>query len=261
MTLFLGTSGWQYRHWRRGVFYTEGLPARGELAWYATQFATVEVNATFYFLPEAKTFRAWRANSPPGFVFALKMNRFLTHIRRLQQPREVVRRFLARAELLEEKLGPVLLQLPPYLKRDDANLTAALAAFPREVRVAVEPPHDTWFTGEVLALLRAHGAALCLADRRSRWITPVARTADWAYVRFHHGAGEHGCYGDTALTARAHTIAETWSPRADVYAYFNTDGHGCAPRDARRFCRFAGELGLRAHVLPEQAARGVRFSR
>jgi uncharacterized protein YecE (DUF72 family) len=141
----------------------------------------------------------------------------------------------------------VLVQLPPYLRRDDQNLAATLAAFPADVRVAVEPRHDTWFTGDVLALLREHRAALCLADRGSRWLTPVARTADWAYVRFHHGAGEHGCYGDTALTARAHAVVETFGTRADVFAYFNNDGHGCAPRDARRFGRFAAALGQRAH--------------
>jgi uncharacterized protein YecE (DUF72 family) len=179
MPVLVGTSGWQYRDWR-GRFYPERLAQAKWLEHYAERFATVESNNAFYRLPEPHTFAAWAARTPGDFVMAVKVSRFLTHVRRLRDPEEPVRRFVEHAGHLGTKLGPVLLQLPPSLKADLAVLGDALERFPSGVRVAVEPRHESWFSDQTRALLGERGAALCLADSPHR-TTPVWRTADWGY--------------------------------------------------------------------------------
>ena len=139
--VFVGTSGWQYPHWRR-LFYPEKVPQHTWLEYYSRRFQTVEVNNTFYNLPEAEVFAEWKRQTPPDFVFALKMSRFLTHLKRLRDPEDPVRRFMTRARRLGRKRGPILVQLPPSLKADPGRLDAALAAFPRSARVAVEFRHE-----------------------------------------------------------------------------------------------------------------------
>ncbi|MGP2437440.1 DUF72 domain-containing protein [Streptomyces sp. JW3] len=250
MTLFVGTSGWQYRDWR-GVLYPAGLPVRRWLEEYAAGFASVEVNNAFYRLPARETFEAWRDRVPADFVVAVKASRFLTHVKRLREPAEPVHRLMSRAAGLGDRLGPVLLQLPPTLRADPALLNACLARFPAGTRVAVEPRHASWWTPEVRAVLRARGAALCWADVRSRPATPLWRTADWGYVRFHQGrARAWPRYGRRALATWAHRIAETWPPDADVYAYFNNDPHAAAVHDAVTFARLARTAGLRVTRVP-----------
>ena len=165
--IVVGTSGWQYADWR-GRLYPDGLPQRLWLERYGATFATVEVNNAFYRLPERGTFEQWRTRTPDDFVVAVKMSRYLTHIKRLRDPAEPVARFLDRAAGLGPKLGPVLLQLPPNLAVDVAALDAVLGRFPDEVRVAVEPRHASWWTEDVRKVLLAHGAALCWADRLGR---------------------------------------------------------------------------------------------
>ncbi|MGH2816205.1 MAG: DUF72 domain-containing protein, partial [Actinomycetota bacterium] len=162
MPVLVGTSGWQYRDWR-GRLYPDGLAQARWLEHYAERFATVESNNAFYRLPEPGTFAAWAERTPPGFVMAVKASRFLTHTRRLRDPEEPVGRLMDHARHLGPKLGPVLLQLPPTLKADPPALERTLRAFPADVRVAVEPRHDSWWTDEIRDLLSAHGAALCLA--------------------------------------------------------------------------------------------------
>src|SRR5258706_4914532 len=184
--MLIGPSGWQYKDWR-GRFYPRDLPQRLWLEHYAAAFATVEVNNAFYGLPERWTFEAWRDRTPDDFTIAVKASRFLTHVKRLREPREPVERLLSRAEGLGRKLGPILLQLPPSLRVDPAALEETLAAFPRGIRVAVEPRHESWWTGEVRQILEAHNAALCWADRLGRPLTPLWRTADWGYLRLHEG--------------------------------------------------------------------------
>jgi uncharacterized protein YecE (DUF72 family) len=249
--LYLGTSGWQYRHWR-GRFYPLKLPQRAWLDYYAQRFATVEINNTFYRLPPRETFESWAKRFPPDFVIAAKASRYLTHIRRLRDPEEPVHRLLEHAQPLGACLGAVLVQLPPNLTVEVDRLDATLTAFPLTVRVAVEPRHPTWFVDEVRAVLERHNAALCLADRGSRMITPAWRTADWAYVRLHFGRAQPwGCYGRAALERWADRIGELWTADDDVFVYFNNDMEGCAVRDAVVFARIAAARGLHPTRTPD----------
>jgi uncharacterized protein YecE (DUF72 family) len=248
MTVRVGTSGWQYADWR-DVLYPKGVPQRRWLEHYAGQFPTVENNGAFYRLPRPQTFTDWRERTPDGFVMAVKASRYLTHIRRLRDPAEPVGRLLAGLAGLGDRLGPVLLQLPPNLPADLASLDDCLAEFARQapqagtgpVRVAVEFRHDSWWTAETEKLLAQHEAALCWADRRGRPQAPLWRTADWGYLRFHEGAAQPWPrYGRQALQAWADRIARAWPEQADVFAYFNNDQHGAAVLDARAFTRLAG---------------------
>ncbi|MFI8516321.1 DUF72 domain-containing protein [Streptomyces sp. NPDC085481] len=249
MPVFIGTSGWQYRDWR-GVLYPEGVPQRLWLEEYAGRFAAVENNNAFYRLPERATFAEWRERTPEGFVMAVKASRYLTHIRRLHDPQEPVARLMDRAAGLGDRLGPVLLQLPPTLRADDALLDAVLGCFPAGVRVAVEPRHESWWTDRTAGVLADRGAALCWADRGSRPVTPLWRTADWGYLRLHEGrALPHPQYGRQALATWADRLAETWRDQADVYVFLNNDAGGAAVRNAETFIRVVEALG-RSSVAP-----------
>jgi len=249
MTLYVGTSGWQYRDWK-DIFY-EGTPQKRWLEHYSQSFATVESNNAFYMLPKPETFKSWTERTPDDFVMAVKANRYLTHIRRLRDPEEPVARFLENATKLGSKLGPVLLQLPPNLKIDIENLDATLSAFGQTVLVAVEFRHDTWWNAEVRSVLEKHGAALCLTDRGSKPTSPLWRTVAWSYLRFHWGTGApHSCYGRSALAHWVDRLAGSWGPDEDVYVYFNNDPHGCALRDARVFARLAERKGLEPTRVP-----------
>jgi uncharacterized protein YecE (DUF72 family) len=256
MALLVGTSGWQYRDWR-GVLYPEGLAQRDWLAHYGREFATVEVNNAFYRLPERTVFERWRAATPPGFVVAVKVSRYLTHVKRLREPAEPVGRLIARAEGLGARLGPFLLQLPPTLQAEPDRLDACLRAFPAAVRVAVEPRHDSWWTGAVRAVLERRGAALCWADRGGRPRGPLWRTTGWGYVRLHDGtAAPRPSYGRSALGSWLDRIDGEWpgARSGDAYVYFNNDHGGAAVRNARTLIRMAGRRGFR---LPAAEAFGT----
>ncbi|MGV9286903.1 DUF72 domain-containing protein [Streptomyces sp. NPDC003719] len=255
MTLFVGTSGWQYRDWR-AVLYPPGLPVRLWLERYAAGFATVEINNAFYRLPPRETFEAWRERVPPDFVVAVKASRYLTHIKRLREPAEPVERLMTHAAGLGDRLGPVLLQLPPTLRGDPGLLDACLACFPSGTRVAVEPRHESWWTPEVRGVLESRGAALCWADVLARPATPLWRTADWGYVRFHQGrAAAWPHYGRRSLTTWLHRVATTWPADRDVYAYFNNDPNAAAVRDAVAFARLARRQDLPVTRTPETGGR------
>ncbi|GHH18378.1 DUF72 domain-containing protein [Streptomyces lanatus] len=244
MTLFVGTSGWQYRDWR-GVLYPPDVPIRLWLEEYAAQFATVEINNAFYRLPTRENFEAWRDRVPGDFVVAVKASRYLTHIKRLRDPEEPVSRLMSHAEGLGARLGPVLLQLPPTLRADAGLLDACLECFPAATRVAVEPRHDSWWTPRVREVLESRGAALCWADVESRPVTPLWRTTDWGYVRFHVGrAHVWPHYGRQALKTWVERITETWAEDEDVYAYFNNDPRGAAVEDAVTFAKAARSTDL-----------------
>ncbi|MFD0169107.1 DUF72 domain-containing protein [Streptomyces decoyicus] len=250
MTVLVGTSGWQYKDWR-GVLYPPDQPQRLWLEEYARQFATVESNAAFYRLPEEKTFADWRDRTPDGFVMAVKASRYLTHIKRLRDPQEPVGRLMSRAARLGPRLGPVLLQLPPTLHADAGLLDTCLGCFPADARVAVEPRHPSWWTTEIRTVLERRGAALCWADRRSRPVTPLWRTADWGYLRLHGGRAQAGPrYGKQALAGWARRIADTWPDRADVYTYFNNDVGGAAVLDAVQFARAVSAAGRSVSRTP-----------
>jgi len=250
MPILIGTSGWQYRHWR-GTFYPPDVAQREWLEFYAARFATVESNAAFYRLPEKKTFTDWADRTPDDFVWAVKVSRFLTHIKRLRDPAEPVERFVTHARGLGGKLGPALLQLPPQLEADVDLLDDCLAQFPREVRVAVEFRHQSWWTAEVEQVLLRHGAALCWADR-GRPISPLWRTADWGYLRFHQGrASPRPCYGEDALAAWVTRINAALARESELFVYFNNDTRACALRDAIVFAGLAQRAGWEVSRVPE----------
>ena len=245
----MGTSGWQYPHWR-GVFYPARLPQRRWLPYLAERFQTVEVNNTFYNLPEKSVFEQWRAATPRDFVFTLKMSRYLTHLKRLREPAGPVQLFLERAGGLGDKRGPILVQLPPQMRANTGLLDAALAMFEPSIRVAVEFRDDSWFTDDTRAVLERHRAALCLADSPRRR-QPTWRTAEWGFVRFHEGAGTRAPgYERAALRRWIELIAATFTAEKDVYAYFNNDAFGYAIKDAVTFAELAGEAGLSPTRVP-----------
>ena len=249
MTLYVGTSGWQYADWR-GRFYPPGVPQRRWLEYYATRFVTVEVNNAFYRLPERSVFEQWRARTPPGFVVTVKASRYLTHIRRLRDPAEPVVRLMERATGLGDRLGPVLLQLPPTLRAQPALLAECLECIPAGVRVAVEPRHDSWWTDEIRAVLGQHGAALCWADRLGRPVTPLWRTADWGYLRMHEGRAQPWPrYGRRSLRTWAERVTSTWGGGEDSYVYFNNDPGGAAVVDAEAFIAAARTVGAPVAAL------------
>jgi uncharacterized protein YecE (DUF72 family) len=259
MPMVIGTSGWQYRDWR-GVLYPQQVPQRRWLEHYASQYLSVENNNSFYRLPSRELFESWRDRTPDDFVMAVKASRYLTHIRRLRDPAEPVARLLEAARGLGAKLGPVLLQLPPNLKADPGTLDACLKEFRvqaaslrvKNLRVAVEPRHDSWWTEETGQLLKAHDAALCWADRRGRPVTPLWRTATWGYLRLHEGTAQPWPgYGRQALRTWVTRLAGTWPDQADVYVYFNNDPGGAAVRNSAQFARLARQAGRSVTRGPE----------
>lgn len=231
----IGCSGWIYRSWANGVFYPPGCPQRRWLEHYATVFDTVELNTTFYRLPDRDAVAAWVARTPPGFLFTVKSSRYLTHMKRLTDMDRGVQRLWERLQPLTDspKMGPVLWQLPETFRRDDARLASALEHLPPG-RHAFEFRHPGWFDDAVLDLLRTHGVALAIGDRPDRPWQSQALTADFTIVRFHHGArGRRGNYSERELQEWAGRI-DALGRRADVFAYFNNDWEGFAPRNALR---------------------------
>jgi uncharacterized protein YecE (DUF72 family) len=231
----IGCSGWNYAHWRYGVFYPERLPASRWLEFYAERFGTVELNTTFYRLPTRRAVADWVARTPDDFVFAVKVSRYVTHVKRLRDVGEHLPILLDRLEPLlgTPKLGPLLWQLPPTFKRDDERLARALDEIPAGLETALEPRHESWFADDVVRLLAERDVALVVADRPEiRFFQRDESTAGFAYVRFHRGSrGRRGNYSDSELTEWSRRIRR-WSARRDVYAYFNNDWEGFAPANA-----------------------------
>ena len=231
----IGCSGWNYAHWRNGVFYPPRCPARLWLDYYSRFFDTVEVNSTFYRLPRETAAAGWAAQSPDGFVFSVKMSRYLTHIKRLTGLDEGIPTFMERIRPLAAagKLGPILWQLPGTFKRDDERLAQALDKLPPG-RHCFEFRHESWFVDEISDLLRSHGVALVIGDDPRRPFQTLERTADFAFVRFHagHELGT-GDYSERELRRWAGRVRE-WAEDGDVLAYFNNDWEGYAIRNALR---------------------------
>ena len=230
----VGLSGWNYAHWRDGVFYPSRLPASRWLEFYAERFDTVEVNATFYRLPRVDAVARWAEQTPAGFLFAVKASRYLTHVKRLRDLGPGLERFLERIEPLlgSPKLGPLLWQLPPTFRRDHERLADALARLPRELRHCVEFRDPSWFVEDTYALLREHGVALAIGDLpQVNAFQAHELTADWTFIRFHYGhRGRRGNYSERELEEWAERI-EHWRRRVDVYSYFNNDWEGLAVRN------------------------------
>ncbi len=228
----VGCSGWLYKDWR-GTFYPATLPTRAWLAYYATKFDTVELNGTFYRLPEAAKFSAWRTNVPAGFLFAMKASRFLTHMKRLREPDEPLARLFDRARPLGRSLGPVLYQLPPAWARDRDRLATFLRALPRRRQHVIEFRDPRWYTPDVFALLEQHRVSLCLHDMEG---SATARhiVGPLAYVRFHGVPKYAGRYRTPVLEDWADWMTGQLAAGRPVFAYFNNTIAGQATRDAAR---------------------------
>jgi uncharacterized protein YecE (DUF72 family) len=249
----IGTSGWHYKQWI-GDFYPARFPPAKMLPWYAREFHTVEINNSFYRLPEEKTFRDWAGAVPPGFLFAVKASRFLTHIKRLKNPEDPLKLFFSRARHLGPHLGPILFQLPPKWKSDLGRLREFLELLPREHAHAIEFRDDTWYKQEVYELLQQHNVALCGHDWHSApWAHEL--TANFAYLRFHGTSGRyHGNYPDYLLQDWA-TKIKSWAARLnEIYVYFNNDVEGHAIRNARTL---RAELAKFSDTIVEPAEQQV----
>lgn len=224
----VGTSGWVYDDWP-GRFYPHELPREQWFTHYAREFDTVEVNNSFYRLPQARTFAAWAQQAPPGFTFAVKFSRFGSHLKRLRDPEGTVGLFLARAEQLGDRFGPILVQLPPRWGVNAERLDDFLRVAAGRHRWAVEFRDESWLCDPVYRVLERHGAALVIHDLIRRH--PRVITTDWTYLRF-HGIDYGGNYSSRALRTAAQRVQEWRSSGLDVFAYFNNDKLACGVRDA-----------------------------
>ncbi|MGW8271911.1 MAG: DUF72 domain-containing protein [Thermodesulfovibrionales bacterium] len=232
----VGCSGFNYPHWR-GPFYPGDLPQNKWLAFYCSQFNTVELNVTFYRLPPTLTFERWHDETPDDFVFAIKGSRFISHVKRLREPEESLDLFFDHALCLGEKLEVVLWQLPPSFGIDLDRLerfVSLLSLFP--VRSALEFRHGSWITREVFDMCNTHGICLCMADW-PEFIADLPATSDFAYIRRHGAGGYDQLYSAQFLRRDAQTIKECLKSGRDAYVYFNNDAFGYAPRNARQLVR------------------------
>jgi uncharacterized protein YecE (DUF72 family) len=233
-TLRIGTSGYQYNHWRN-IFYPPHLPTSQWFEHYAQHFDTVEINNTFYRLPQPKTFDDWRRRAPQNFIYALKFSRYGTHLKHLKDPQGPIDLFLSRAKRLQQTLGPILVHLPPHWHVDPPRLANFLHHLPTTQRWAVELRDPSWLCDPVYNLLREHRVALCIHDLLEHH--PFLPTADFLYLRF-HGSRDDGNYSPQALSASAKRIAHHLNDGLDVYAYFNNDAQGYALTNARALLRY-----------------------
>jgi uncharacterized protein YecE (DUF72 family) len=239
----IGCSGWNYKTWR-GHFYAPRIPPSQWLATYARVFDTVEINGTFYRLPEASTFSAWRAQTPRNFLMAVKASRYLTHLKRLKDPAEPVARLLERAQMLGPRLGPILYQLPGNFHRDLVRLETFLRALPaalpvgsrgrrRRLQHVMEFRHPSWYEADTFGLLERYAVSLCLHDKRGAEIDAPS-VGPIVYLRFHGTSGHYaGSYGRAALQAWARRLARWAREERPVYAYFNNDPNAVATDNAR----------------------------
>src|SRR5579883_444581 len=227
----IGTSGWHYKHWC-GPFYELKTPASRMLAHYIRHFDTVEINNSFYRLPSTETFASWREATPPGFCFAVKASRFMTHMKKLKDPQNALDNFLPRAEALGEKLGPILFQLPPHWPVNLERLEEFLSALPKHHRYAFEFREPSWHTTAVYEILHKCNAAFCVFELAGRH-TPIEITADWTYIRLHGPEGPYqGIYAHAQLEQWAERIAN-WSRQIKaIYVYFDNDQAAYAAQNA-----------------------------
>ena len=229
----VGTSGWSYRHWRKR-FYPEALRGRDWLSYYARRFHAVEVNATFYRLPEVATLRKWCDAVPEDFRFAVKASRYITHMKKLKDPEQTVPPFLDRVTVLGRRLGPLLFQLPPRWQVDCARLDAFISGLPNGYRYVFELRDVSWHIPEVYAVLERHSAALCVFQLGELQIDPRL-TTELAYVRLH---GPHaayaGSYRDADLSRWACTLRSWRSKVTAAYCFFDNDQDPNAANDASR---------------------------
>ncbi|MFO7772957.1 MAG: DUF72 domain-containing protein [Dehalococcoidia bacterium] len=235
----IGTSGWHYQHWK-GPFYPEGLPDGSLLDHYLKHFTTAEINNTFYQLPKRQTFVHWRDSVPDGFLFSLKASRYITHMKKLKDPDEPISTLIGRIEVLGDKLGPILFQLPPRWKVNIDRLSSFLRALPEGYRYAFEFRDESWFGHETEETLRKRGAAFCIYDFEGRE-SPRSVTADFVYVRLHGPGGAYqGNYDEQTLMDWANAFLSWAAEGKEVLCYFDNDEKGYAPQNALRLKELTG---------------------
>lgn len=237
----IGCSGWVYKHWR-GLLYPEGLAQKRWFERYAEVFDTVEINASFYRVPLESTFEGWRERAPPGFRYAVKVNRFITHMKKLLECAEETDRFIELARRLGPALGPLLYQLPPSLHKDLGRLDAFLGRLPTDLEQVVEFRHKSWYDEEVLALLDRHNVGFVVHDLRGL-VSPRWASGRTAYIRFHGTSGRYwGRYSDEELRSWADWLAGQARSGKSCWCYFNNDIHGHALDDAQTLKSMVREL-------------------
>jgi uncharacterized protein YecE (DUF72 family) len=244
---YIGCSGWHYEHWR-GLYYPQELPRSKWLSFYAQQFDTVELNNSFYRVPSEKAFTTWRESTPDDFIIAVKVSRFITHIKRLRNLGSAVEDFLSRAGLLKEKLGPLLYQLPPSMKRNDELLRSFLSSLPTKYQHVIEFRHESWIDEAVFDILRRHNVGLCVFDMPG-FTCPLVATSDFAYVRFHGSEGLYSsCYSDEQLADWATRIARLGRGVKASYIYFNNDALAFAVENAMTLANLLQSLGSKSQT-------------
>lgn len=232
MNLYVGTSGYSYKEWK-GSFYPEDLPEKQMLHFYGERFRTVEINNTFYRMPKAPMLEAWSAEVPAEFKFVLKAPQQITHIKRLKDAGDSLTYLLKVASTLKEQLGPLLFQLPPYLKKDAARLSGFLKLLPPERPAAFEFRHQSWFDDEIFGLLREHHVVLCIAEAENDLEIPFVSTADWGYLRLRRPD-----YGDKELKEWGERVrGQNWR---EAFIFFKHEEEGKGPAMAKRFLELAG---------------------
>lgn len=231
MNLHVGTSGYSYKEWK-GSFYPEKIPAKEMLHFYSERLSTVEINATFYRLPQKSTLENWKEQVPKTFRFSLKAPQRITHFKRLNEVGDDARYFLDVAATLEEQLGVVLFQLPPNMKKDLPRLETFLNELPSQPRVAFEFRHPTWFDDDVLAVLRARNCALCISDTDDLPVMHIDKTADWGYLRL-----RRVLYSEEHLQEWLKRIRDqNWN---ETFLFFKHEDEGTGPRLAAQFLQLA----------------------
>ncbi len=227
MELHVGTSGYSYKEWK-GNFYPEDLPAKEMLSYYAGRLPAVEINNTFYRLPQPSMIENWRAQVPSSFRFSVKATQRITHIKRLNNAADETKYLLETAALLEERLGVVLFQLPPNMKKDAARLQAFLNLLPAGTRSAFEFRHESWFDDETFNLLRERDCALVVSDTDEKPLTEITSTAGWGYLRLRRTS-----YDENDLAAWLTRVTnQKWK---DAFVFFKHEDEGTGPRLAGQF--------------------------
>jgi len=230
-SIHIGTSGWNYKHWK-GSFYPEDLSSGQWLDFYAKQLHTVEINNTFYRLPEKKILAKWRDTVSPQFIFAVKVSRYITHMKKLKDPEQGLENFLPRINVLGDKLGPILFQLPPHWHFNLERLKSFLQALPREFRYTFEFRDSTWWRKEVYDTLKKHGAAFCIFELAEQ-LSPKQVTADFVYVRLHGPENAYqGKYDSQELAGWAGAFSSWEKQGKQIYCYFDNDEKGYAAQNA-----------------------------
>jgi uncharacterized protein YecE (DUF72 family) len=240
--VYIGTSGWHYKHWK-GTFYPPETKDSEQFTYYQQKFNTVEINNSFYRLPEGKTFSAWKDQSPKGFLFAVKASRFITHMKKLNVDRNSLRKFFGRAAKLGEKLGPVLFQLPPKWKINPERLDGFIRRLPVGHQYTFEFRDQTWYDASVYKILEKHKCAFCIYELAGH-LSPLRVTANFVYIRLHGPGNKYqGSYPDAVLQKWATRIQHWLKERKSVYVYFDNDQLGYSAFNAQKLITILAKNG------------------